>query len=720
MAQTIAEMMVTIGADPSEFQNTSKTVEKEMKSMGTTVSSMAKSMGTNVQGFSDKWKAMSNEMKASYKQSQAALMPFKQDLMGVEYDFFKLSKSMKDYQGTNQQFMDEVATIGKRHKKATEAMIINNDMMKKSFIQTVGTMVNRSGQSEKIAANFSRMGNPLYTVNNGLLKIGSNLERVARNGNASVLALKMLGPNANMKQLQDMTMMINRGLMRFIGVAAISTIAVALFYGALHDAAKSIPGYTEAFDTMGSTMRNAFQPMVEIFAAIMTKVYEFITLIGNLMNKFNEMNPVLAGMVQSFLMLLPVLFLILSPLAIGIGMFGGLQAAISGLWLIIGPFVTGFLTIAGTAMIIAAALVAVGAALYLLWTKTDWFKAAVLKIWDAIKSGTKAAWDWLMNNVITPVMTAIMNFVKEKLEFIRKFWDENGKMIMQAAKNVWNVIYKGIIQPVMIAIGAIMSVMWPVIKALIIGTWEAIKQTINGAINVILGIIKFFSALFTGNWSALWDATKQILIGAANLLIGFLQLSFFGGIIRGIKGLAISAKTLFSGLWDDAVRLFTNGATKVKGVVSKGFNAVLDFIKSLGSKFFDAGKGLIDMMAKGIKNAAGAVLKAVKGLAQKARDFLPFSPAKEGPLSDLDKLDFGGPIADSLDKAIPKVKGLMGDLMTLPSVNISGGTNDQQASKNNNFTQNLHFHGDKPLTPSETAKKNLQASRKLAMEWGIS
>jgi hypothetical protein len=631
MAQTLASMIVEIGADVTEFKKATERMKENAKKMSSEVGEMAKEMGQKTKVFSDSWKMMSDEMKASYQESKAALAPFKKDMMDVEYGYFKLSKSMNEYRGTNREFMAEVGELGKRHKKATEAMMMNNDFMKKSFIQSVGAMINRSGQSEKIAANFQRMGNPLYSVNNGLLKIGSNLERIARNGNASVLALKMLGPTANMKQLRDMTMMINQGLMRFTMVAAVATIGALLFYGALHDAAKSIPGYTEAFNTMGSTMRQAFQPMVEVFAAVMIKVYEFITIIGELMIRFNEAHPILAKVIQGFLLLIPAVTLLLSPLAIGIGLIAGMQAAFASVMLIIGPLVTGFLSIIGTVAIVSAALVAVGAALYLLWTKTDWFKGAVLKVWDAIKSGTQTAWNWIMNNVITPIVSAIQSFIQSKMDQVQKFWSENGENIKTIAQAVWSVI-SSVIKVAMVAIGAVMKVMWPVIKALVVSTWNAIKQTISGAIDVILGIIKFFSSLFTGDWKGLWEATKQILSGAVNFLLGFIQLSFVGGIIRGIKGLAVSAKTLFSGLWDDAVRLFTSGVSKVKGVVSKGFDEVLGFVKGLGTNFFNAGKGLIEMMAKGIKDAAGAVLKAVSNLAQKARDFLPFSPAKDGPM----------------------------------------------------------------------------------------
>ncbi|MFE5338571.1 hypothetical protein ACFQ8E_22005, partial [Isoptericola sp. NPDC056573] len=165
---------------------------------------------------------MSAEMKAAYRASAQALIPFKRELIETEFKFFKLAQSMKNYTGTNEQFIGEVRRLGQEHKKATENIMKNNEIMKAGFIQGVGQMLAMSGQSEKISDNFKRMGNPLYTVNNGLLRVTGSLERMAREGNASVLALKMLGPTANMKQLNDMTRMITQGQMRFASVAIAS------------------------------------------------------------------------------------------------------------------------------------------------------------------------------------------------------------------------------------------------------------------------------------------------------------------------------------------------------------------------------------------------------------------------------------------------------------------------------------------------------------------
>src|SRR5690606_28662877 len=128
---------------------------------------------------------------------------------------------------------------------------------------------------------------------------------------------------------------------------------------------------------------------------------------------------------------------------------------------------------------------------------------------------------------------------------------------------------------------------------------------------------------------------------------------------------------IFRAIWDEAYGIFKSALDKLFNVVKSVFDNILSFITGLGRKFYDAGKGLIEQIKKGIESAAGTVVESVRKLAQKIRDFLPFSPAKTGPLSDLDKLDFGGPIADSIQRAIPQVQGLLNELLALPSTGIN-------------------------------------------------
>lgn len=748
----IAEMMVEIGADISGFERSTRQVERDFRKMGTSVRDMANSTGDSVRGLSGKWRLMSDEMKNAYREANRALIPFKKDLMGVEYDYFKLSKSMKGYQGTTKNFMGEVSKLGKQHKTITENMMKNNELMKASFIKSVGTMLNRSGQSEKIAANFDRMNNPLYKVNNGLLGISNSLERVARNGNASVLALKMLGPTANMKELKDMTRMINQGLMRFTMVAIAAAAGAAIFYSALFKKAsgptpasvleqqnEALAEYTDqlrdrtteianawsifenieikspsiktltnnleeqvrelrnwkdnladiakeagsdfanylsemgpqaagevatiakmtgpeldkyvelwkekmglareqaetelstlkkqtekrvkelqetltplgiALEPMKAALAGMVQPMIELFGQLMAPIANVITYVANLVNKFNEAHPFIAKVIAAFLLLIPILTLILSPLAIGIGLFGGLQAAMSAVWMIIGPLVVGFASMMGTVLLVAAAIAGVGAALYLLWTKTSWFKEAVLAGWEAIKAGTQVAWDFILNSVLIPVWNAIVAFGQEMMAKFQAFWAEHGEQIKSLVvgymKGVWDTIqmYMQIIQGVFQAI-------WPIIVGIVKIAWNSIKQLINSAIDVILGIISAGMAVMEGDWEGAWEAIK----GIAEDIWGNIE-AFFEAV-----DLFDIGKDIIRGLVDGIGSMASAVSEKVASIASmipdgiKGFLGIHSPSRLMRD---EVGKWIPAGIAVGINQNSGVVEDAAESIGKKA------------------------------------------------------------------------------------------------------
>ncbi|PGA79584.1 tail length tape measure protein [Bacillus wiedmannii] len=824
-------------------------------------------------GTSEEARRMYSEMRSAHYQQAIAMRGVKDQMIGAQYQYFKLAQTSKNYTGTTREFMSEVQKVGKAQKAAADAAINANRLAMMGMLQTIGYMKNMTTQATRIRENYARMGNPLYTINSAGLRAADALNRMANAGNASVLALKMLGPTAGMKDLKNMTMMINQGLMRFQMVALGAAVTAGLFYAALFKAAKgpdpseiykqqeeALTAYRDAVQERTTEIMNAWnlfeevqmkktsgkklmsnleeqvgilgrwkdnlasiaqragsefanylaqmgpqsaeevkaiskmtdpelqkyvglwkekmslaraqattelqglkeetdkkikelqdsltplglawermkgafvtaiQPMVDAFGMLMTPIVNFAAKFFELVTAFNQAHPTIALIIQAIMMLVPALTLLLSPLAIGIGLWNGMLAAWSSIWMLIGPLVTGLMAMSATVWVVSAAIVGLVAGLIYLWNTSEGFRNAVITGWQMIQATAMTVWNFILNGILIPVWTAMTTYFQQVLLQIQTWWTENGTMIMQAAQNVWNFVLS-VIQTVMPIIVSIMQVLWPIVKEIVIGTWEAIKNVINGALNVILGIINFFAALFTGNWTALWEAVKQIWSGALELLWGWLQLwgagkilgwlgkfagdivkpfikfwndikkvwndalaeiyVFFGSKLESISSYASSwggmIKNFFGDLWKSIVDGVSSKLDGLVTAVESILNKVVSFITGLGQTFFNAGRGLIEMMANGIKSAASWVTDAVGDLAQKARDFLPFSPAKTGPLSDLDHLDFGGPITDSIKLAFPQVSGLMSDLLDLPDITANTPGQGQQTRTVNTTNNN--------------------------------
>lgn len=73
----------------------------------------------------------------------------------------------------------------------------------------------------------------------------------------------------------------------------------------------------------------------------------------------------------------------------------------------------------------------------------------------------------------------------------------------------------------------------------------------------------------------------------------------------------------------------------VKTAFSNGITAAKNTVTGAVSWFFESGKKVVSTFANGIKSAFTGAVDAVKGGLQRIRNMLPFSDAKEGPLSTL-------------------------------------------------------------------------------------
>lgn len=181
--------------------------------------------------------------------------------------------------------------------------------------------------------------------------------------------------------------------------------------------------------------------------------------------------------------------------------------------------------------------------------------------------------------------------------------------------------------------------------------------------------------------------------------------------------------------------------TGVSNAVRTGIQAALRVIQNIASSFFNAGKNIVNSIVDGIKSVAGKVKDAVTGIVDGARNLLPFSPAKEGPLKDIHKLNFAGPIVSSIERDQDAIQKALQNALALPDTegfdiagqidstnrsmqldvergrNRVGSRSDDEhvsSSGTQENTTNLYFN-DNDLTPSVVARKVKQTNRQLGM-----
>lgn len=573
-------------------------------------------MGRSYEGLTDASKSMMREMNSGWRNQNAAFLKFRNDLVAAEYDYHNLARGTAFFGDATDDLIRAITQVGAAHKKATDGMMANDDRARQSVYRTIGAYANMTPQADRNAAALARMNNPLYNANRAGLAVVGQLNRIANNANTARVALEQLGPNANMKELNDEIQRLNRGLGAMPIVAIGAGLAAYFFYGAIHRAAMENQRYADSFNTMVSTLRKAIQPMIDVFIMIMVPVYNFITAIGQMIIRFNEAHPVIARMIQGVLLLVPALTLLLLPLGLGIGYVAGLRLAFGMLFRSLAPVITFLATMSATVWIVAAAIIALGALLIYLWRNNETFKNGVIAAWNAIKSAAMAVWGFLAP-YINQAITAVVTFVQAKMTQLQTWWATNGQMIRQAAQTVWTAI-TAVIRGAMTVIGAIMTVVWPVILMVIQSVWNAIKGVINGAIMVITGIIQFFSAALTGNWSAAWNAVKQIVVGAVMVIWNAISLTLIGRGLMGIRMFLTSIRTIFATGFAAARTIVTTAISNIRTAISTGFNAarsaVVNAVNSIRASITSAFATIRSVISNAVQAAVSAVRNAFNAM----------------------------------------------------------------------------------------------------------
>lgn len=147
---------------------------------------------------------------------------------------------------------------------------------------------------------------------------------------------------------------------------------------------------------------------------------------------------------------------------------------------------------------------------------------------------------------------------------------------------------------------------------------------------VALLIYKYWkpiTAFFKGVWKGLKEGL-QPLMPIFKQIVDALQ-----PIIKPVKALIDWFKKLIKPVED------TGGAAEAMGVkFGKAIADIILKVAKLVAKIFEFGQKIGDMLAKGIRSKKKDTEGAINEHAQIIRDHLPHSPAKVGPLKDLNKL----------------------------------------------------------------------------------
>ncbi|MFD1205705.1 phage tail tape measure protein, partial [Sporosarcina contaminans] len=198
-----------------------------------------------------------------------------------------------------------------------------------------------------------------------------------------------------------------------------------------------------ALEEAAISIYNNLQPALEKIVAFIQKLADW----------FNNLSPAaqntiiaIAGVVAAIgplLVIIGTLVASLGAVFTAIGTFSSAMAVVTtgaaAATPAVGALAAVISALTGPIGIAVAAIAGITAALVLAYNKVEWFRDGVDKVWEAIKSATQKAFE-AVKETISTVIEAAVKFGSEQLETFKKFWDENGKAIMDLVKKYFNLV----------------------------------------------------------------------------------------------------------------------------------------------------------------------------------------------------------------------------------------------------------------------------------------
>lgn len=453
-----------------------------------------------------------------------------------------------------------------------------------------------------------------------------------------------------------------------------------------------------AIEKFKEVWAEALTPFVEIWGEFAAGFVNALTKVGEFVKAINEINPNITKVVGMILYLASALAVILTPLAVGIGLFKGYRAAAFAVWTVIGPLLEGMALISPVALGIAAAIAAVVLGFKLAYEHIEPFRNAVNNVitvfkafWQVLQGNSGGAASMLTSLGMSPenaraiisfgetirgVITTIkqiftdfaifmqgifalfagdeengtallkslgmnpktiatiistVNTIKETIfaffseiwsfmtsigSQIAQFWLENGEQIKQAFSNCWSVA-SDIIRTIMPIIVGIFQIAWPIIKEIVIGTLEAVRDFIQGILKVILGIVKVFSSLFTGDWSGVWEGVKQIWFGALEAIWGYLQLWGLGKVLKWLGKFGSEMGKMFGKFWGDIKKVWNDALAELYVFFGTKLENITRLAQSWGGMFKNFFADIWDSITRGIQNKMNDIVSSIGWVLEK-------------------------------------------------------------------------------------------------------
>jgi phage-related protein len=260
--------------------------------------------------------------------------------------------------------------------------------------------------------------------------------------------------------------------------------------------------------------------------------------------------------------------------------------------------------------------------------------------------------------LINALVRSLVPVLPQVITLVTQFAAVLASGVAQVLADVANAVarlvtkFPVLVPAVLAVVGAIKA--WSIAQAVLnaVMTANPIGLIVVGIAALIVAIVEVVK-----HWHTIASVAKSVFAKLRSVIADVINwvkahwpllLSILGGPIGAAAALIIThwhqIANVTAAVWNAIVNFFTvtlgRWVSDIGGFIGRAVawfkslpGRILSAVGSLGSLLFDAGKNVIQGLIDGITSMIGSVGHAIGSVVGEIRNFLPFSPAKKGPLS---------------------------------------------------------------------------------------